>query len=73
MEARNSIRIKVYPAPWRTWWAYSIYFMLVTTLALLFLRALLRIRAEKKATRRARQEKEQEQRVNRMNLSLIHI
>ncbi len=71
VEARNSIRIKVYPAPWRTWWAYSIYFMLATTLALLFLRALLRIRAEKKATRRARQEKEQEQRVNRMNMSFF--
>ncbi|WP_455609317.1 hybrid sensor histidine kinase/response regulator transcription factor [Bacteroides rodentium] len=71
VEAENSIRIKVYPAPWRTWWAYSIYFMLATTLALLFLRALLRIRAEKKAARHARQEKEQEQRVNRMNMSFF--
>jgi len=71
VEAQNSIRIQVYPAPWRTWWAYSIYFMLTTTVALLFLRALLRIRAEKEVARRARQEKEQEQRVNQMNMSFF--
>lgn len=71
VEAENSIRIRVYPAPWRTWWAYCIYFLLATALALLFLRALLRVRAEKEAARRARLEKEQEQRVNRMNMSFF--
>ena len=71
VEAENSIRIRVYPAPWRTWWAYLLYFLLATALALLFLRALLRVRAEKGAARRARLEKEQEQRVNRMNMSFF--
>lgn len=71
VEAENSIRIKVYPAPWHTWWAYTIYFMLITAVALLFLRALLRIKAEKDEARRAWQEKEQEQRVNRMNMSFF--
>lgn len=71
VEAENSIRIKVYPAPWRTWWAYSIYFILATAIVLLFLRALLRIRTEKEAARHARLEKEQEQRLNRMNMSFF--
>ena len=71
VEAENSIRIIVYPAPWRTWWAYSIYFILATAIVLLFLRALLRIRTEKEAARHARLEKEQEQRLNRMNMSFF--
>lgn len=71
VEAENSIHIKVYPAPWRTWWAYSIYFILATAIVLLFLRALLRIRTEKEAARHARLEKEQEQRLNRMNMSFF--
>lgn len=71
VETENTIRIKVYPAPWHTWWAYSIYFILATAVALLFVRALRRIRAEKEVTRRAQQEKEQEQRVNRMNMNFF--
>ena len=71
VEKEKSIRIKVYPAPWRTWWAYGLYFLSAAAVTLLFLHILLRIRAEKKATRQARQEKEQEQWVNKMNMSFF--
>lgn len=71
VEAASSIVVRVYPAPWRTWWAYSIYFVLATAIALLFLRAILRLKAEREAARRAQLEKEQEQRVNQMNMSFF--
>ncbi|NDV95914.1 response regulator [Dysgonomonas sp. 521] len=71
MEAESSIWVVVRPAPWLTWWALCIYFLLAAGLFLVFLRGLLRIRAEKEATRRAKLEKEQEQRVNLMNMSFF--
>lgn len=71
VEKEKTIRIKVHPAPWCTWWAYGIYFLAAAAVTLLFLHILLRIRAEKIAARQARQEKEQEQRVNKMNMSFF--
>lgn len=71
VEAEQSIPIKVYPAPWRTWWAYGMYFLLALLVLLLFLRILFRIRAEKEAVRQACLEKEQEQRVNQMNMNFF--
>lgn len=71
VEAENSITVTVEPAPWRTWWAYTLYLLLAAGLVFLFLRALHRIRLEKEQARRAEQEKEQEQRVNKMNMSFF--
>lgn len=71
VEAENSIRISVKPAPWRTWWAYTLYLLVTAGIAFLFIRALHRIRLEKEQARRAEQEKEQEQRVNKMNMSFF--
>lgn len=71
VEAENSIRISVKPAPWRTWWAYTLYLLVAAGIAFLFIRALHRIRLEKEQARRAEQEKEQEQRVNKMNMSFF--
>ncbi|MCD7978828.1 MAG: response regulator [Tannerellaceae bacterium] len=71
VEAGNSIVVMVSPAPWRTWWAICMYLLLAGGLLYLFLRGLLRIRAEKEAARQATLEKEQEQRVNRMNMSFF--
>ena len=71
VEKEKTIRIKVYPAPWRTWWACCIYLLLAAAVILLFLHIMLRIRAEKNAARQAVQEKEQEQRVNKMNMSFF--
>ena len=71
VEAENSITVTVEPAPWRTWWAYTLYLLLAVGVVFLFLLALYRIRLEKEQARRAEQEKEQEQRVNKMNMSFF--
>ena len=71
VEAENSITVTVEPTPWRTWWAYTLYLLLAAGVVFLFLRALHRIRLEKEQARRAEQEKEQEQRVNKMNMSFF--
>lgn len=71
VEAENSITVTIEPAPWRTWWAYTLYLLLAAGVVFLFLRALYRIRLEKEQARRAEQEKEQEQRVNKMNMSFF--
>ena len=70
-EAENSLHITVQPAPWATWWAYTLYILVMAAIAGLFVKNYLRIRAEKAALRRAEQEKEQEQRVNQMNMSFF--
>ena len=71
VERENSIRVIVKPAPWQTWWAWCIYLLIAAAIIGIFIRAWLRIKQEKETTRRAKLEKEQEQRVNRMNMSFF--
>ena len=71
VETESSIRVIVHPAPWQSWWAWCLYLLVATALIALFVRSWLRIRQEKEAARRAELEKEQEQRVNRMNMSFF--
>ena len=70
-DAQNAIRITVKPAPWQTWWAYTLYLLGAAIITWLFVRALRRIRKEKAAARQAEQEKIQEQRMNKMNMSFF--
>ncbi|WP_373720331.1 response regulator, partial [Bacteroides heparinolyticus] len=65
------IRVIVKPAPWMTWWAWCLYLLVATTIIGFFIRFGLRIKQEKEAARRAQLEKEQEQRVNKMNMSFF--
>lgn len=69
--AENSIQLHVEPAPWATWWAYTLYVVLGACLIGVFVRARIRIRAEKAAALQAEREKQQEQRVNKMNMSFF--
>ena len=71
IQAESAIRVIVRPAPWDTWWAWLLYLLAAATLAGLSTRNHGRTRAEKAPIRRAEQEKEQEQRVNRMNMSFF--
>uniref|UniRef100_UPI0035A069D1 hybrid sensor histidine kinase/response regulator transcription factor n=1 Tax=Prevotella heparinolytica TaxID=28113 RepID=UPI0035A069D1 len=71
VETENSIRVIVKPAPWMTWWAWCLYLLVATTIIGFFIRFGLRIKQEKEAARRAQLEKEQEQRVNKMNMSFF--
>ena len=69
--AETSLRVIVHPAPWLTWWAKCLYLLLAGGIVGIFLRALHRIREGREAARRAVLEKEQEKRVNRMNMSFF--
>ena len=71
IQAESALRVIVRPAPWDTWWAWLLYLLAAVTVAAFFVQSVRRIRAEKAAIRRAEQEKEQEQRVNRMNMSFF--
>lgn len=70
-ETEKSIRVIVKPAPWLSWWAWCIYLLAASGIILLVVRTIHHIRMEKQAVRRAEMEKEQEKRVNKMNMSFF--
>lgn len=68
VEAEESFPLTILPAPWATWWAKLLY-LLVAGIALWQVWATRkRILAEREAKEKAAFEKEQEQRVNDMNM-----
>lgn len=71
IDAENSIRVIVTPAPWASWWAYCIYIIVAAGIIWSLVSAWLRIRAEKALALQAELEKAQEQRVNKMNMSFF--
>ena len=71
MEKENAIRVIVHPAPWLTWWAWSLYCLLAAAIIYSVFHVWHRIQQEKNAVLLAQQEKEQERRVNRMNMSFF--
>ena len=70
-KTENAITIIIEPALWATWWAYLIYTTFILTIIALFANAWKRIRTEKMLARHAAVEMEQEQRINRMNMSFF--
>ena len=71
VEAENAISIRVKPAPWATWWAYTLYCLVVLAVGLVILRLYNRNRLHKLRIVQAELEKEQEQRLNKMNMSFF--
>lgn len=71
MLAERSIKVSVAPMPWNTWWAYTLYIMSVAGLAWFVIRTRNRIMTERRLTRKAEEDKEQEQRINKMNMSFF--
>lgn len=71
VETESAIRVVVHPAPWASWWAYCLYLLAAAAVVLALLRLRQRIIRAKQAARAAMLEKEQEQRVNRMNMSFF--
>jgi len=67
----TSINIKVKPAPWLSWWAICLYVVAALIVVWIFIRILTQIRRERRAAHKARLEKEQERRVNNMNMSFF--
>lgn len=69
--AEKAIKVSIAPEPWNSWWARCLYLM-VTCSAIYFLyRTRKRINEEKQMARKAEEEKEQEQRINKMNMSFF--
>lgn len=71
VEAENAISIRIKPAPWATWWAYTLYGLVVLIIGLVILRLYNRNRLHKLRVVQAELEKEQEQRLNTMNMSFF--
>ena len=69
--AKNELEIVVSPAPWNTWWAWTLYAFMFVIVLLLLRRLRLRSIKEKAEMHRAMEEKQQEQRINRMNMSFF--
>lgn len=71
VEAENAISITIESAPWATWWAYTLYSFIVGIIAVIILRLYNRNRLSKLRIAQAELEKEQEQRLNKMNMSFF--
>lgn len=71
IEAESAIRIIVKPALWATWWAYSFYCLLTLGILFIIFRLYYRNRMSKLRIAQSEIEKEQEKRLNRMNMSFF--
>ncbi len=69
VESENAITIRIKPSPWASWWAYGIYALITLMIGCGMIRVYNGIRQNKLRIRKAEEEKEQEQRINRMNMS----
>lgn len=69
--AEKSIRIDVDPLPWLRWWAILIYIAVAVLIARLVIQVRRQMNKDKIDKRKAEQEKEQERKVNQMNMSFF--
>lgn len=69
--AEKSIKVSIAPEPWNSWWAWCLYLLLAAGASYAYMRFKQRISIEKKMARKAEEEKEQEQRINKMNMSFF--
>ncbi len=70
-EKEISLPIHVKPAPWASFWAVLAYFLLITGALWGLLSVWMNYRKEAAAARQAQKEKEEQQRINRMNTSFF--
>ena len=71
VEAENAIRVIIHPAPWQSWWAWTGYVLLAIAALWLLWRNAQRFRRARRATRLAQEEREQERRLNEMNMNFF--
>lgn len=69
--AENSIKVRVEPSIWRSWWALLLYAIVLSGVIILFVHIRRQMNKEKNAKLKAQQEKEQEKKVNQMNMSFF--
>ena len=69
--AEKSIKIDVDPLPWLRWWAILIYIAVAVLIVRLVVQVRRQMNKDKIDKRKAEQEKEQERKVNQMNMSFF--
>ena len=69
--SENSIRIEISPSFWLSVWAFLLYLLLSFGIIYLVTKVRKQMNIEKMAKRKAEQEKEQERKVNQMNMSFF--
>ena len=69
--AEKSIKVSIAPEPWNSWWAWCLYLLILAAAGYILYRFKHRINIEKDMARKAEEEKEQEQRINKMNMSFF--
>ena len=67
-----SLPIHVSPAPWNSWWAWTLYALAFLTLLYSFYAYRVRMIKEREAAKRAQLEKEQEKKLNEVNMSFFN-
>ena len=71
IEAENTVEVLVEPPLWLTWWAVCLYALSFAAVVYLVAKMRRHLNEEKMAVLRERQEKEQEKKVNEMNMSFF--
>ena len=71
IEAENTVEVLVEPPLWLTWWAICLYVLFFAAVVYLVAKMRRHLIEEKMAVLRERQEKEQEKKVNEMNMSFF--
>jgi len=69
--SENSLNVRVVPGPWVSWWAICIYAVLLAAVLYMIRRTDSALRAERKKAAMEKMEKEQEQKVNKMNMTFF--
>ncbi|MCD8209082.1 MAG: ATP-binding protein, partial [Bacteroidales bacterium] len=67
----SSINVVVNPAPWNSWWAWCVYGLLLLSVVAAIVHFRRRLLREREAAKILQMEKEQERRVNKMNMSFF--
>jgi len=69
--AERSIPVVISPSPWLSWWALLIYLLIIVAIGAHLIRTYRSIREEKQIRLQTEKDREQEKRVNKMNMSFF--
>jgi signal transduction histidine kinase/DNA-binding response OmpR family regulator len=71
IEAENAISVRIFPSPFRSLLAYCIYLLLFAGLAFFMIHLIMGKKKDREMALQAQREKEQEERINKMNMSFF--
>ena len=69
--AENQISVRIEPPVWLSWWAVLLYLCVLSGFVWLMVKVYMQIQTEKSDKVKAQQEKEQEKKLNRLNMSFF--